>query len=353
MKTIIKLIKPCTLKCVWLFFISLSLLNCQSPVSESRLSIDLTNQLKFDQEFNGTILVNIDHGKEIHVIHKGFADLSLNTPLNSKHQFIIGSISKQITAVMILLAYENGKLNLLDPISHHLINFKPNWGDSITIHHLLTHKHGIKSLNKPLSFNPGTEFDYSQLGYQLLANILEAIEDTTFEAISTQFFKKHGLKNTCHPLHKNSLTLAKGYTQQNNDSIILNANSFENYVPAGTFISSAEDMVKWNNLLHSGQLVSDSTFNLMCTKYATRNHPIFGKIDYGYGLTFKANENNIQIGALGFAPGYVSSNFYFPKIKTSIIIFENVARSLDDFKKTFQNHLMVITYLRNKHDLVK
>jgi D-alanyl-D-alanine carboxypeptidase len=67
----------------------------------------------------------------------------------------------------------------------------------------------------------------------------------------------------------------------------------------------------------------------MSKKYATRNHPVFGKLDYG--LTFRENERKIQIGALGFAPEFVSSCFYFPRSKTSVIILENMAQNLDDF----------------------
>lgn len=311
------------------------------------LAIDSVIESNSVKPFNGIVLI-VREGKEIYSKEKGFSDREKKTPLTLTNQFVIGSISKQMTAAMILVEYEKGNLNLNEPIHTYLPNLKQSWADSVTVHHLLTHTHGIKELNQPLAFPLASRFDYSQLGFELLSNILENIKHQSFETISNEFFKQIGLKNTVYPSLEKQKTITRGYTEEENGNIVYETNTFENYVAAGGFISTAHDLAKWNTLLHTGKILKEETFKLMTQRYETRNHPIFDKIEYGYGLTFKENEQNILIGALGFTAGFVSSNFYFPQTKTSCIVLENTAYQLVDFKKTFYHHTQLLEILKNK-----
>jgi CubicO group peptidase (beta-lactamase class C family) len=86
----------------------------------------------------------------------------------------------------------------------------------------------------------------------------------------------------------------------------------------------------------------------MSNSYASRQHPIFEEIEYGYGLTFKKGEENLQIGATGFAPGFVSANFYFPRTKISVIVLQNIARDLPDLKKTFYFNTEILNIVKQK-----
>ncbi len=295
--------------------------------------------------FNGVILIS-KGDSVLYQTTKGYANIAQKDTLNLNHQFVIGSISKQITAVLILQAYEKGLLDLETPIAEYLPELSLAWKDSINIHHLLTHKHGIQSLDKALAFPPDSQFQYSQLGYELLAQILESVHQQAFVAISSRLFQENGLKNTFHPQNKVYKHLVKGYTEEENGNLVYETQSFENYVPAGGFISTVQDLTKWNLLLHHGKLLKPNSLQLMSVKQATRQHPIFNAIDYGYGLTFKAEEQAVQIGALGFAPGFVSSNFYFPSTNISLVVLENVAANLADFKQTFYYHTNTIALLR-------
>ncbi|WP_264790702.1 serine hydrolase domain-containing protein [Aureispira anguillae] len=332
--------------------ILMAIVSCQQPsvtiVDTVAIKIDSLLSSNPKQAFNGIVLVT-QEGEEPYVHIQGFSNVENKKELNLDDQFVIGSISKQITAVLILQAYERGDIALDQPIGKYLLNSKQTWKDSVTIHHLLTHTHGIVALDEPLAFMPSTQFQYSQLGYELLANILEAVTHQSFADLSTELFQKQGLKHTVHPKARAAAKLVKGYTEMPNKTIVYEANSLQNYVPAGSFISTANDLAAWNRCLHSGQLLKDSSFDLMVSDYETRKHPIFGEIEYGYGLTFKKGEAPIQIGALGFAPGFVSSNFYFPSSKTTVVILENVARNLEDFKKTFYYHIKILTAIREQH----
>lgn len=263
------------------------------------------------------------------------------------NQFVIGSISKQITAVLILREYESGNLKLEDKIIQYLPDIKQPWGNEVTIHHLLVHTHGITDLNKPLEFESGSQFQYSQFGYELLAQILEKTTGKTFNELSTEFFNEYGLKNTYHPDNKKYTSLVKGYEEAENGKLEF-VNSLDNYAAAGAFISTAADLNNWNELLYSGKLVDDSTLLLMQTRYATRLHPIFDKIEYGYGLLFKDGENNIQIGAFGYAPGFVSACYHYPQSNMNLIVLENTARKLNDFKETFRVHTELMELIKTQ-----
>ena len=325
------------------------LISCQSNGQKkqdynSDLSLKIDSIIN-EQKFNGVILISAD-SKDIYSTAVGFSDLENETKLDVNDQFVIGSISKQITAVLVLREYEKENLELDDSIGKYLTQIEQPWAKQVTIHHLLTHTHGIVDLNKPLEFEQGSQFHYSQLGYELLAQILEKVTEKSFEQLSTDLFENYGLKNTFHPNNKKYEHLVKGYEENENGILVFTENSLDNYAPAGSFISNAADLKKWNENLYSGKLVTKETLKLMTTKYATRIHPIFETVEYGYGLLFKDGEQNIQVGALGYAPGFVSACYYYPQENLNLVILENAANNLDDFKQTFKVHTEIMELIK-------
>ena len=163
---------------------------------------------KSNKPFNGVIAI-AKHGKIQYIKIKGASDKERKISLKRNNQFIIGSISKQITATLILRAFDEGRIKLHEPIKNYLPSLKAKWSDSVTIHQLLTHTHGITSINNELAFKAGTQYSYSQLGYDLLSQILESITQKTFSQLSDELFKKIGMKNTFHPDFKKYNNLAK------------------------------------------------------------------------------------------------------------------------------------------------
>jgi D-alanyl-D-alanine carboxypeptidase len=303
--------------------------------------------------FNGVVHV-WQNGKTIYSKAYGFADREKKILLKTSDQFGIGSISKQITAVIILREYEKGHLDLHTPIRKYLPQLTEPWADSVTIHHLLTHTHGIReNIKGPLVFTPGTRFEYSNTGYGLLAQIAEHTSGKSFETLSAELFKECGMTNTFHPALKKHKHLVNGYAEDTAGHI--------NFVPeldlkraspyftaAGGFISTASDLVKWNTSLHGGKILADSTYRLMMTKHknAIREHPLFGRLQYGYGITIDDNDGILQLGQTGRVPGFNSINFYYPATKTSVTVLNNVQRNLQDIHKLFYYHREVVRIVR-------
>ncbi|MCH7408944.1 beta-lactamase family protein [Belliella sp. DSM 111904] len=340
------------MKNIKLLIISILLISCNSRKNTNENDVILTqvDSIVNINKFNGVVLI-ADNNNIVYRKAFGFSDLEKNQKLKEDDQFYIGSISKQITAVLILKEIEKGKLNLTDTINKFLIDIEQDWVNEVTVHHLLIHTHGIVELDEPLEFELGTKFSYSQIGYGLLANILEKIQGKSFERIATEFFEELGLQNTFHPDNKNYQNLVKSYEENELRELILAEGNPVEYVAAGGFISNVDDLLKWNILLHSGKILNPTFMELMKTRYATRVHPILETLEYGYGLIFKENEENIQIGAFGYSPGYASANYYYPKTKKHLIILGNVAISLDDFKMTFKTHTDLMNLIKDEQPL--
>ena len=136
----------------WLLSISL-LVGQNCPY----VSIDSLINKKSIRPFNGVILVH-RKGKVVYSSQKGYSDIEKKIALSDNDRFVIGSVSKQITAVMILKEFEKGRVELDKPIKNYLPELTQGWADSVTIHDLLCHTHGIVDMNKPSVFPNGENF---------------------------------------------------------------------------------------------------------------------------------------------------------------------------------------------------
>lgn len=333
---------------ILLLFINLSFV-ASGQQNKIAIEIDSLISAKTTEPFNGVILF-AENGITKYSKSVGYSDIEKKEPLKLYDQFVVGSISKQFTAVLVLREFDKGNIDLFAPIRKYLPELTQSWADTVTVHHLLTHMHGISQLNKPTSFKVGTQYAYSQIGYDLLAKIIEKTSGKPFVELSENLFRECGMENTFHPDSKKYNHLVKGYAENENGEIVYETETFQNYVAAGSFISTVDDLNVWNSLFYSGKLLKAKTMKILKTKQkgAVRNHPVFGDTYYGYGITVDTKDNIIQYGQTGFAPGFVSMSFYFPKNKTSIIVLENIAYDTDDLKKTFYYHTEILEIIRNK-----
>lgn len=318
-----------------------------SQYEKLNATIDSLLNIQSVTPFNGIIYCVSDDKILLNKV-QGFSDLTAKSPLNFTDQFVIGSISKQFTAAIILKEYERKNVQLHVPVRWYLPELKQKWADSVTIHHLLTHTHGIVDINQPSIFPVGTSYNYSQIGYDLLAKIAERVTGKKFDVLSKELFNKCGMTSTLHPYSDGIKSLVIGYTAKY-DELDVEVNSFQNYPAAGGFISTVEDLVRWNECLHQGKVLKKKTLKLMQTKYheAVRNHPLFGQTHYGYGITITNKNEILQLGQTGFAPGFVSMNYYYPETKTSLILLSNTVYGEGDLKKAFEYHIKVLELFRN------
>lgn len=345
----------------FLFLFFLYTVCCTAQPQTVATEIDALLNTPSSHPFNGVVLVS-QGGKTLYKKAIGYRVPVFATPLQVNDRFLIASISKQITAVLVLRQYDKGKLNLGAPVKDYLPQLKQPWAEKVTIHQLLTHTHGIPDdMGDHLLFEPGTQSRYSNIGYVLLAQVLEATSGKSFDQLSAALFKKCGMEETSHPALNGNKPITPGFIEGK----VNNAEGLEDkdklhqaqadmaalavMAAAGGFISTAPDLLMWNECLHGGRLLKPATYKMMMSAQpnAIRQHPVTGLSYYGYGITVTDKEMLLQLGQTGLLDryGYVAIDYYFPSSQTSVIVLSNVIWG-DDIKKMFYYHGAILNIVK-------
>ncbi len=291
------------------------------------------------QPFSGVVLMV--KGKEV-LYQKVQGSGKKNQPIKIDSRFVVGSISKQFTGALLLREIDAGRLDVNLPIRHYLPELPQKWADTVTAHHLITHMHGIRKLDQPTVFAVGSKYEYSQIGFKLLEMVMEKTSGKSFKELSTELFAECGLTHTFHPDEKRNIEIVTSFTWKGG-TLEVEKSSLMHYPSAGSFISTAQDLVKWNKLFYSGKLFSPTSFKTLTTKQdgAVRQHPLFQDTYYGYGITVDNKDSIVQYGQTGFAPGFVSLNFYYPEKDLSLVILSNVVWDENDIQNAFTYHMSI------------
>lgn len=320
-----------------LFLVSSTVLFSQTNTISQRIDSLLSNQKP--RPLNGVLIV-AQNGKPVYSASRGFADFSTKTPIAMHDQFMIGSVSKQFTAVLVLSEFDKGNLQLHDPVKKYLPEMQQAWTDSVTIHHLLTHTSGLTTLDKPLAFKPGEKFLYSPLlAYELLSKIAEKASGKTYPELITALFRKCKMKNSTIPALYRKGHIIPCYTQKSDGVFSPEPYQLDNMkksTPGGGIISTAKDLSLWNENLHNGKLLSQKSYALMTDVYAYRPSHRWGKVGYGYGLQISELNNQPELSHSGAMAGFISSLIYYPETKTSVVVIENIFQDFnfhDDLRK--------------------
>jgi CubicO group peptidase (beta-lactamase class C family) len=301
--------------------------NCNSfAQKKDDYSAKIDSLLKVaDPKFNGAILIS-QNGKTLYQKAQGFANFEAKKPLKIDSQFEIMSNSKQIAAVLILLEVEKGKINLNSPIKKYLPELTQSWADSVTVHQLLNHTHGIVDLKKPLVFKPGTDFKYGNISFSLLGKIVEFSTKKSYSEVADALFEKLKMKHTfCYSKEKTQ-NLASGYINSKGIFELMKTSQITSEsLGADGVVSTVSDLAIWNNNLHKGKILKPETYKLMLQYNTLSQHNFFGKEKegYGYGIRIIEKEAVKYVGHTGLGDGFSSVNLYFPESDVSLIVLEN------------------------------
>ncbi|WP_298222549.1 serine hydrolase domain-containing protein [Flavobacterium sp.] len=280
----------------------------------------------------GTFLV-AKAGDIIYQKSFGKANLELNVDLTAENVYQIGSMTKQFTAISILILEEKGTLNVNDPISKYIPDYP--MGEKITIHHLLTHTSGIKDFtkmkslqeisqkemtpkmmvdffkNEPVDFEPGDKFDYNNSGYVLLGYIIELVSGETYEDfVQKNIFDKAGMTQSSYASDREIIT-KRAYGYQKKESRYVNKTQISFSVPfsSGSLMSTTGDMLKWQNALNQNLLLKAKTIKKAFTKYKLNNGQEF---TYGYGWHLREVNGVTTRQHGGSIFGFKSMGVYIP-----------------------------------------
>lgn len=276
-------------------------------------------------QFNGVVLV-AQKGKVQYLKANGYKDFENKIPLQTDDRFEIMSNSKQVTAILILQAAEQGKLNLHTPVKKYLPSLTQTWADTVTVHHLLNHTHGIINLEKPAAFKAGSQFKYGNLSYMMLGEILKNTTGKSFNELAGSLFKKLKMDQTFVYNTKNKQSYVPGYMNKNNKFEKVKESFLQDDIaPAAGIVSTVKDLAKWDQALFKGKLLSPEFQKLMLTPSTTSQHNVFGKesMGFGYNVRFIKEAGLDYFAVTGLGDGFTCLNVYFPSTDTTLVILEN------------------------------
>ncbi|MEO8680950.1 MAG: serine hydrolase [Vicinamibacterales bacterium] len=292
-----------------------------------------------NRTFMGTVLVA--RGADV-VLSKGYgsANLEWDVPNTPSTKFRIGSLTKQFTAASILLLEERGKLKVDDPITKYLPDAPPEWG-RITIYNLLTHTSGIPNFtalpeyntlkatnttvdktiasfkDKPLDFGPGEKMSYSNSGYLVLGYVIEKVTGGSYgKFVLDNIFTPLAMKDSGYDSTTTVIARrASGYAPSATG--VVNAGYVHMSIPhaAGALYSTTGDLLKWEQGLFGGKLLSAASLQKMTTPF---------KNDYAFGLTSRLDKGRRIIWHNGGIDGFNSSMAYYPDTKTVVVVLANL-----------------------------
>ncbi len=324
-------------------FLFLCLQISYSQISEAAFDATLQNLHRPDAP--GLTVLIAKEGKVLYRKAFGMANLELKVPMKPENVFEIGSMTKQFTAISILMLVEQGKLKLDDDITTYLPDY-PTHGKKLTLHNLLNHTAGIKSYtemeglntfaridrtptslidhfkNEPTDFDPGTQWHYNNSGYVILGQVIETVSGVSYaEFVTTHIFEKLGMKNSYYGSKTRLIpNRASGYMPA--EKGFRNANYLSMTLPyaAGSLMSCVDDMLLWYKAIEANSLVSAESKKKAFTNTTLNNgEPTY----YGYGwLTNEVNGvPSIEHGGGIF--GYASQGVYLPEQDIYVVILTN------------------------------
>lgn len=294
--------------------------------------------------FNGSVAV-IKNDEILYQKENGFEDFKQKKKLDSSSVFAIASVSKQFTAVLILLQEDLGKLNTEDKVSKYLTEFQTTSFKNIKIKELLNHTSGISDFGNGLAAEPGKAFNYSNKGFRLLGEIVEKVSGKSYDENVKELFENAGMKNsfTANSFHGKNLASAfagnsKSFQAVENMPKRLADQSIS--VPAGGLLSTINDLYRWNKALYEGEILKPESLKKFTEKSADRHHPILGKMDYGFGIMMNVGKP-LAYFHTGYVKGAPSLLIYYPESKTSVIILSNIADEMNGKNAIFNPHKKV------------
>lgn len=259
-------------------------------------------------DFGGTILVS-SRGKTLLRRGYGLADRAFATACGVDTAYRIASITKLLTAVVVMRLWDRQKIDLDAPIATYLPDYQGAGAKTVKIRHLLSHTSGVENFDKaltsfaavakagmpayqiphsprelmdrfasgPLVNPPGTAFDYNNADYVILGQIIEAIENSTYEqVVAREITTPLAMASTRMATRLDIIPkLASTYYQDEETPLGNDMPAYpENWYAAGGFCSTADDLLAFADALYGNRLMPPSRLEAMLAP---------GLDEYGFG----------------------------------------------------------------------
>lgn len=305
---------------------------------------------KFSATSAGIAVLVVKNNQEIYKNGFGLANIEKKEAITANTNFRMASVSKQFTAMCIMLLEKQKKLNYDDNLLKFFPDFEPNIGKNIKIKHLLTHSSGIvdyedlipqnqktqildadvlnlvKSYSKTY-FEAGNQFRYSNTGFCLLEQVIEKISGEDYSSfIEKSIFRPIGMLNT--RIYAENIQIpnrAMGYAKNKKGEIEFKDQSITSATKGdGCVYTSLNDYKKWVNALQKNQLVNlDSQLKKI-------NFQINNTSNFQYGLgwfNYLNSKKQLELYHTGSTCGFSNTVSLIPKNDYLFLFFSNIAKN--------------------------
>jgi D-alanyl-D-alanine carboxypeptidase len=318
-----------------------------APISAAlREKIDaITKQALTDTGVPSASIAAVQAGAITYLQAYGEGRIEPHTPALPSMRYGIGSISKQFTAAAVLLLAEQGKLSLDDSVSR----FVPNLtrGNEVTIRELLSHTSGYQDYwpqdyvppfmlqaitadkildqwaRKPLDFDPGTDWQYSNTNFVIAGLIVEkASGEPLLQFLSEHIFTPLGMKSVMN-IDQNRLTEtdATGYLRYALGPPRLAPKEGQGWLfAAGELAMPAEDLAKWDISMINQTMLRPTSYAEMEKEVVLKNG--LGT-RYGLGVDVRQEFGQRAIEHGGEVSGFTAHNLVFPDARIAVIVLVN------------------------------
>ncbi len=322
--------------------------------------------------FDGSVLV-AENGKVIYKNAFGMANREWNIPNTTDTKFMLGSVSKPITAILMLIQVQKGLVSLDKTISDYIPEFSKKNGSRITIRQLLSHTSGIPNyditkdffpkisrqnftrqeyiklfMDSALAFEPGTRYYYSSWGYYTLGYIMEKVTGKSYaQLMKNDIFDKLGMSSSGSYFHTQVVNKrASGYDYTLGGYSSADFRDQSNTMGTGDLYSTVEDLFKLHEALSNHTLLNKKLSDEMFT-------PGMRPAQYGYGwfnkqFKYTPTDSVTSNFHLGMTEGFLSFFIRIPSTNSMAVILCN--SSPTDFFGIIGN---LVKVLYNKPVVVK
>jgi CubicO group peptidase (beta-lactamase class C family) len=335
-----------------LFALVLVIFSCSQTKGQTQLPADITE--KIDKLATETLartgvpsasIAVVKDGRVVYVKAYGDAKLEPKTAATSQMRYSIGSISKQFTAAAVLLLQEQGKLSLDDKVAKYFPDLTR--ANEVTIRQLLSHTSGYQDYwpqdyvmkpmlepttarkimdawaKKPLDFEPGTKWQYSNTNYVIAGAIVEKVARMPF----FQFLQQNIFK----PLNMTSVmdTDQARLTESDPTGYMRFALAPLRVAPkegagwlfaAGELAMTADDLAKWDIAIMEGKLLKPASYLELGRTVLLKNGV---GTNYGLGVNVSMAQNRRALSHGGEVSGFVAQNLVFPDDRAAVVVLTN------------------------------
>jgi CubicO group peptidase (beta-lactamase class C family) len=295
----------------------------------------------------GLSVMVIKNGVVVYSASRGMADIERGIPIGPRTAFDIASVSKQFTGMLAMILHQEGRLDYDAPVVRYLPELS-RFGPDVTVRHLLTHTSGLPDYYDALArsaapggwvsnrqalafleqwgepaFRPGDRFEYSDVGYEMLALVLESAAGEPFgDLLRHRIFEPLEMKDTRlrdrpdMPVPER----ARAYTPLGHGFVPGPAHPLDCLVGSGAIDTTIDDLRRWYQALDEERLVTRSTLKEALRPMRLNDG---GNSSYAFGWFLKSDLWRRRLEHPGSWNGYQAFVVRYPESRFTVVLLAN------------------------------